>query len=159
MIAYPFCPKSTSKLIPGQFWPIKLTNSRYAAGRVLQLRPSAEAHDRRMFLAGLMDWCSESEPTSQSLEKAKLLDFGVAHTRMFSFNGFQVTGYRALEDDGLKIPLALDQAPHWNAKVIRGFEILRPSTPDQYSLPRLSTWGMAVIVLLAERYFVAQSTH
>lgn len=155
-IAYPFCPKSTRKLIPGQFWPIKLSNGHFAAGRVLQLRPSADGHDRRMFLVGLMEWCSESEPTSQSLRNANLLDFGQAHTRMFSCIGFRITGYRALEDDSLEIPLALDRAPNHNAKVIRGFEIIGPSTPDQYSLPRLKSWGMAYIVQRAEHLFVTK---
>ena len=155
-VDYPFCPKSTSRLVSGQFWPIELTNGRFASGRVLQLKFLSGAQDRRMFLAGLMDWCGEAPPTSHSLDGAGLLEFGQAHTSMFSSNGFQVTGYRPLENNSLEIPLALDSLPSRYTRVVRGFETVGLATPDQHSLPVFSTWGMSVIVLLAQKYFVTR---
>jgi len=156
MREYPFCPKSTSYLEPGQYWPIALSNGYFAAGRVLQINMTSGARDRRMFLAGLMNWCSDAPPNVKSLAGARLLDFGVVHTRMFSSNGFQIEGHRPLGADHLSVPLTLDCAPSRHARVVRGFDILGFAKPAQYSLPILTTWGMGVIVLLAEGHFVGK---
>ena len=151
-LKYPLEPKSTAYMQPGQFWPILLSDGRYACGRVLQVDQTS----RRMFLAGLMDWTGHVEPNSESLAKSQILYSGHAHIKTVTSLGVGITGFRELDADGLKIPLTLDQSPGANCRLRRGYEVLRlASQEEQDRLPRFQTWGYKVISRLAERHFVS----
>lgn len=65
-IAYPFVPKSNARLKPGHFWPIKLSNSKYACGIVLDVPKEKGLYTTRMFYAGLLDWIGDSKPTARA---------------------------------------------------------------------------------------------
>ena len=157
---YPFVPKSTVHLEPGHFWSFPLLGDRYACGRVLQVKTNADGtRDRRMFLAGLLDWCATEPPTFDSIAGAKLVDHGAVHIRTISHNGGQIIGLRPLELDHLEIPLTLSQRAAHGCKLTRGFDTLGTATVEQITmLPVFSTWGYRVINVLAEHRFLASNT-
>lgn len=150
-IRYPFVPKSTASLRPGQFWAVPLSNGAFACGRVLQMKTVRQAGARTMFLAGLMDWCGQEPPTSVSIAGARLVTQGEAHIKTIVATGGEVLGYRPLEEDALE-PLLCVTAHHGGV-VQQGYTPIRRATPqDQGRYPVLPTWGSMVIALLAERH-------
>jgi hypothetical protein len=152
---YPFVPKSTSYMKEGQFWDIPLSNGKFACGRVLQFDFSRGKKNSRGFLAGLIDWVGESLPTSDAIAGAKLLEQGKGHIRMIEFNRGQIRGFRPLELDNMKPFLELDQMPVNNCFLTSGFERLRLATlEERMSLYIGSTWGLGVIKIAAEAYFI-----
>ena len=151
---YPFIPKSTAYLSPGQFWSITLQNGLFACGRVLQLKISNGKQDSRAFLAGLLSWSDNEPPTFDSIEGAALLNHGSAHIKTISENKGAILGMRPLEIDGIEVPLSLDQAPCPKCMLRRGYEILRPATQEeQEKLEVFLTWGYKVIHIHAEKVF------
>lgn len=153
-VKYPFAPKSTTYLEPGQFWSIPLENGCFACGRVLQLQIVDGQRDRRCFLAGLLDWSGTSLPTDKAIAGAQLLDHGQVHIKAITENGCEILGFRCLEMDGIEIPLTLDESPGPRCRLRRGFDILGVATQDQQKqLPVFSTWGYRVIKILAEKNF------
>lgn len=149
-VRYPFVPKSTAHLVPGQFWSIPLSNGRFACGRVLQL----DECSRRMFLAGLLDWCGEVAPTHESIANAGLLAHGAAHVKTIAENQGAILGCRSLDLDGLDVPLSLDTSPGPGCLLRRGFERLgAASASEQQDMHPFRTWGYRVIKLLAEKRF------
>jgi len=148
---YPFVPKSTAYLEPGHFWSIPLRNGGYACGRVLQLWTEAGRRNRRLFLAGLMDWSGGEPPTAEALAGRGVLDRGIVHVKTISENAGEVLGHRELALDGIEPGLFLDAA--CATRVQRGFDPLRPFDPGRDAgLPVLVTWGFAVIKLLADHH-------
>lgn len=167
-INYPFVPKSTASMRPGQFWQIPLSNGCFACGRVLQLpgpkaaNSSGErsrngecqaAGSRTMFYAGLMSWCGDQLPTAESIARHSLLDQGSVHLRTILRNGGEILGCRPLELDGIEPRLEVE-----GSKLMQGFRVVRDATPEeQQSLYVASTWGYCFIVALAERHFVKKN--
>ena len=146
-VEYPFEPKSTAFLIPGQFWSIPTGDGNFACGRVLQLKSSSGKKDSRSFLAGLMDYFKLSPPTEGRLAGSKLIAHGQVHIRTIAASGSQVLGHRSLELDAITIPLTLDQSPGPHCRIRRGFELLDlASASQQADLPVFSTWGYNVII-------------
>ena len=156
---YPFVPKSTAYLKPGDFWSIPLADGQFACGRVLQLKKTEKnKFDSRAFLAGLIDWCGETPPTSDAIADRKLLEFGRVHVKTIAENNGQILGSRPLESDGIAVPLCLDSAGP-NTMLQRGFEILRSATAGEMKeLRTLRTWGYSVIKISAEKHFAKRST-
>ncbi|MFK7885243.1 MAG: hypothetical protein AB8G16_00130 [Gammaproteobacteria bacterium] len=151
---YPFVPKTTKYLRPGQFWDIPLTNGLYACGRVLQLKYENGSRNTRQFLAALMDWCGAEPPSTDELAGAGILASGQTHVKTIAHSGSEILGLRELEADKIHIPLSLDAAGGQHCRVRRGFELLAPATQKQLnSLPIFQTWGYNVIVIRAEAKF------
>jgi hypothetical protein len=152
---YPFVPKSTSYMMEGQFWDIPLSNGKYACGRVLQFDTSTGKKNSRTFLAGLMNWVGENLPTFDAIAGAKLLEQGAVHVRTIEFIGGAVRGLRQLELDNITPLLELSHMPLNDCWLMRGFDRLRLATlEERKSLYIHSTWGLGVIKILAETYFV-----
>ncbi|MBL8869768.1 MAG: hypothetical protein JNK90_08230 [Planctomycetaceae bacterium] len=153
-VKYPFVPKSTAYLEPGQFWSIPLDNGWFACGRVLQLKIVDGQRDRRQFLAGLIDWRGTSVPTDEAIAGAQLLDHGQVHIKTITENGCEIQGFRSLEQDSIEIPLTLDESTGPRCRLRRGFNVLGVATKDQQErLSVFSTWGYRVIKIRAEKYF------
>ena len=91
-IAYPFVPKSTAMLAPGQFWSIPLDNERFACGRVIQLRMTDGKRDSRSFLAGLMDWWGRKPPTAERIAGCGVIKQGGTDIKTIVATGSQVLG-------------------------------------------------------------------
>ncbi len=152
---YPFVPRSTAYMKEGQFWDVPLRNGQYACGRVLQFETSDNKKNSRMFLAGLIDWVGEIPPTSEAIDGAKLLEQGMAHIRTIAFNGGAIRGYRPLELDSVTPILELSHMPLSDCWLTRGFENLRLATIEERKrLYIRSTWGLGVIKIIADTYFV-----
>jgi hypothetical protein len=157
-VRYPFEPKSTAHLEPGQFWGLPLSDGRFGCGRVLAVPRDADPFvpaSTRIFLAGVHRWVGDAPPTGDDIAGAELLAQGFAHVRTIRENGGQVLGRRPLELDGL-IPR------HWRSHeaggtvwVYEGSTRLRPATAADASLPVMTTWGFKVISVIAEHVLVA----
>lgn len=151
--AYPFTPKSTSYLLAGQFWAVPMRDGRFACGRVLQV--TGDGHpwastSTRTFLAGLLDWSGDEQPTAESIAGASLLLQGKAHIKAITTTGGVVLGHRPLEADHLR-PYEWLSARVVNPNhVFAGLTYLREaSREDQQNLPVMSTWGFKVIQVSA----------
>jgi len=148
-IAYPFVPKSNARLRPGHFWPIKLSNSKYACGIVLDVPKEKGLYTTRMFYAGLLDWIGDSKPTANSLESSPLtiLRQGHAHIKTILFCNEAIEGYIDPVKNNLEIELVVDALYYSTAtKVLKGFEVVRKATmQDHENLRNKSAWGYAVI--------------
>ncbi|WP_293615399.1 Imm26 family immunity protein [Porticoccus sp.] len=91
---YPFEPKSTSYIEPGQFWAIPLSNGSYASGVVVA--KLTDLHDNKVstssFLAALIDWTGEQLPTEDSIREAEILKLGEAHLKAIQTTGGSILG-------------------------------------------------------------------
>jgi hypothetical protein len=154
-ITYPFIPKSNSKLRPGHFWPIKLSNGQFACGIVLTIPTDKGLYNTRNFYAGLLNWTGMEKPTSDSLESAqlKILDNGVAHIKTILTQGEAIEGQIDLLKNDLEIELVVDSRVYSNSSyVLKGFQTIRKATrQDHQILKTKSTWGYEVIVIQANR--------
>lgn len=129
MPTYPFIPRSTAHLVPGQFWSVTLSNNRFAAGCVIaKLLWNGKIHTR-LFLAGLLDWSGTAPPRAELLADVSVLEQGAAHIKAIVENGPVL--------DVARIS-ALPQSP-------------LVQTDD------IHTWGYSVIRVLAEQRFANAS--
>jgi hypothetical protein len=155
-INYPFVPKSTAYLKPGQFWSIPLNNGLFACGRVLQLEYKNDKRDTRVFLASLMDWVNDLPPSFASIEGTQVVEQGKVHVKTIRENNGEILGHRPLELDNIEPGLFVSARGGYNVKLLRGVEVLRDATREEYqTLPVLSMWGYKVIKILAEKHFGA----
>ncbi len=146
MQSYPFRPKSSSTLHPGDFWSVPLANGKFGCGRVIALKSKTEAGSRSMFLAGLMNWVGTSPPTSAALAGHTTHAQGEAHLRCIWETGGEILGNRPLIEDNIEANLFLSESPGKNCMLMRGYEVVRPaSAQEQTQLPVFSTWGYLII--------------
>lgn len=151
---YPFAPKSTAKLLPGQFWALPLSNGLFGCGRVIQLASSAMPGARVTFLAGALDCVSTLPPSYEAISGAKCIAQGQAHVKAITETGGEIIGCRPLALDGI-IPSFFRGASYWkNSFVHEGCIPIRPQLPQDENLPVLSTWGYKIPVNIAEARFV-----
>jgi hypothetical protein len=130
---YPFTPKSTSKVHPGQFWAIPMEDGGYACGVVLAIRTKDDGtRDSRLFLGGLLDWFGSEIPRPEDILNRPVIERGFAHIKAITENGKEVLG-------------RLDPWWDWPAEVSH-----RDGIP---------TWGYAVISILARKHFKRRSEH
>ena len=126
--------------------------------RVLQFREVDRKRDSRIFLAGLFDWLGDNPPTSQTICGAPLRAHGAAHIKTISANNGQILGYRDLDLDHIEIPLTLSERN--GLRVQQGFSLVGDATPQQRQmLPAFSTWGLRVIVILANDLLEKRTRH
>lgn len=160
---YPFRPKSTASLRPGDFWAVPIGGGHFGCGRVIQLKPSGGTGSRVMLLAGLINWLGTSCPTADSIANHRTIAQGQIHLRSIWETGGEIHGYRSIDDDGIEPDRFLSESPGKNCMLQSGYEIVRRANPDeQRTLNVLSTWGYLVILHEAEallRNAVAQETH
>ena len=143
---FPNIPKSTKGLRLGDFWAIPLDGGEFACGRVIALDIRSGKQDLRTFLAGLLDWVSDSPPTFEAIAGAQTVKQGGAHIRTILATGGSILGNRPLELDGITPALALSCAGGPHCEVLRGFESVRNATKqDIESLPVFSTFGFMVM--------------
>jgi hypothetical protein len=154
-VTYPFAPKSTAMLEPGQYWSIPLDNGRFACGRVLQLQIENGKRDSRSFLAGLMDWWGRKPPTADRITGRGVVEQGSADVKTIQATGGQVLGFRDLSLDRIEPRLFRDA--EFATRVQRGFDYVRAFDRNKdSSLPVIAGWGYLVIKILAEKRFGAQ---
>jgi hypothetical protein len=151
--AYPFRPKSTASLRVGQFWAVPFASGSFGCGRVLQLNGAQLPSKSRAFFGGLHNWRGSEPPTAEAIAGSRLLAFGVMHIRAIAQTGGDVLGERALESDGLELPLLLSSQGGEGTLVLRGAEPLREARKEEWgTLPVLGFWGYDFIQQLAQQH-------
>jgi hypothetical protein len=56
---YPWIPKTTAHLRPGQFWSIPLSDGRFGSGRVLRVDTDRATGGRTRFIGAILDWVGD----------------------------------------------------------------------------------------------------
>ena len=149
-ITYPFRPRSTAPLVPGQFWAVPLPDGRFACGRVLQLGGSEIPTPNRTFFGGLLDWIGTESPTADAIAGSQLVKTGVMHIKAITELGGEILGHRPLEADGIELPTLLSAHGGPGTKVLLGADALRPAKREEWgNRPVLGIWGYNFIQQLA----------
>ena len=156
---YPFIPKSSAYLEPGQFWAIPLSDGRFGCGRILAVPREPDPNlmvGTRAFLAGLLDWVAERPPDGDAIAGTRLVAQGFAHIKAITTTGGSVLGLRPLQLDGIVPARWKSHQAGGTVWVYEGATRLHPITPDERSFPIISIWGYSFIRDLAERRFVGR---
>ena len=124
---YPFIPKSTTYLEPGQIWPIPLSNGKYACGVVLAKLKRGNNIESRSFYAALLNWCSEVPPNAENILVNGFLKKGALHIKAISNVGSEIIGTVEIPD--------------------------LPTNPTEYT-DNIVTMGYNVLSVVAEKNFV-----
>ena len=152
-LTYPFQPKTTAKLRPGDFWPIPLMDGSFGCGRVLEVSPRDVPGARVQFYGALMDWRGSDLPTAERLAGSTPLEQAIMHLRSITQIGGQVIGNRPLNLERIEPCLVIH-----GSTVRRAYEVVRPwSRSDNDALPRLSWWGWNLIWLKAHQHFLGMT--
>ena len=152
---YPFKPKSTQGLVPGQFWGIPLSGGRFACGRVLELNAPTIPTPTRSFFGGLHDWIGTEPPTADAISRSGFVDHGVMHIKAITEIGGKVLGIRPLAADGSDLPTLLSAMGGKGAMILRGATPVREALVTEWGkLPVLGYWGYDYIQVIAEQKLV-----
>ena len=147
---FPFVPKSTSHLEPGQFFSIELPSGGFGCGLVLQLKEKSGKRDSRQLIVGLTDWFGDSIPKAADAANSEVIAHGQVHVKTVGEVGGKILGIVPIGAD--RTPLSLSESPGKNCMLVRGYQFLRPATIDeQSSLAVFSTWGYKIIQIIADR--------
>jgi hypothetical protein len=88
---YPFDPRSTAHIRPGDFWAIPTRRGGwYCCGQVLGFPAYG---DTRTIIVGLLDWCEPDLPTADSIAGVRVLDYGDAHVKTVRETGGMLLGH------------------------------------------------------------------
>lgn len=151
-IDYPFKPKSTASMKPGQFWAVQMESGQFCCGRVIELMPKS----RVSFLGALMDWIGDTPPQAEDLRGRGCLDYGRMHIMTITKTGWNglILGHRDLELDGIEIPIFRDCVlPPYS--LLKGYTLIKGAhfTEDSRKYPVITTWGFEAILGTARKYF------
>ena len=108
MTGYPLIPKTNARLRPGQFWSIPMADGRFGCGRVLRVDRDRPIGGRTRFIGAILDWVSDSPPSSDAIAGSAVLAVGNAHVRLISFGGGTILGERPLAADAIEPPATID---------------------------------------------------
>ncbi len=89
---FPLKPKSTSRIEQGQFWTVPLENGGFGCGVVLAKVTNQGKLDTRMFLAGLLNWFDDAQPTLHKIQGAPVIETGFAHIKSITETGGEIIG-------------------------------------------------------------------
>jgi hypothetical protein len=150
LIKYPFIPKSTARLTPGDFWSVPLADGRFACGRVLHKMPAGRQGNRVGFWGGLQNWVGTAPPTPEAIAGTGIVDAGTMHILSITTLGGAVLGHAKLADTETS-------ACHCVAcgnSVLDPFEFVRTaSDEDRKTMFPCSAWGYDFIRMRAEWLF------
>jgi len=150
---YPFRPRSTAALRPGQFWAVPFGPGLFACGRILQLNGAEIPTRSRSFFGGLHRWVGSEVPSVESIAGVEFVAFGVMHIRAITETGGEVLGEHPLEEEGFELPLLLSAHGGDGALILRGAEPVREARREEWgSLPVLGFWGYDFIQQLATHH-------
>ena len=126
---YPFVPQSNAHLLPGQFFSFRLSNGRYACGRVLERRWPHQPGSRTAFRVRLMDWIGDAPATGGDLAGRRVLEQGYAHVAIVARYESAIGGCRPLEADGITPDLSQDSGYGLEVLRILAHKHLVPAAP------------------------------
>ncbi len=151
-IKFPFIPKSTRQLLPGDYWDIPLDSGKFACGRVMQLDFDDKKLNPVSVLVGLVNWSGSDIPTEKEIAGKRILRQGVTHIRTIQEVGGMVRGRRSLTVDGLS-PWVFRDAEHADLVQCGVFPIRQFDERYDSDLPVFEVWGYLFIKEIAERLF------
>ena len=108
------------------YWSFKVDRGRFVAGVVLALRCNDGNIDRRMFLAGLLDWSGDAVPKPREIQSRQVKALGFAHIKAITENGGEILG---------------EIVPSWGL----------PSEIEHTD--SILSWGYGVIRVLGQKHF------
>jgi hypothetical protein len=147
MTSYPFRPKTTAYIRPGDFWALPLEGGKFGCGRVIELKPGS----RKQLIVGLMNWIGDCQPTAEAISGKRTVAQGEIHLKCIHETSGEILGHRSLSDDSLEPDLFLSESPGRNCMLRRGYRVLRHATSEeQQSLRVFPGWGYLVIQQLAQ---------
>lgn len=153
---FPFSPRSNRALQPGDFWPVRLDDGRYACGRVLQTEGEELPTKTQSFFGALHDSVGDVPPTKQDVAKAALVAFGTMHVKAIRETGGEILGNVPLTESQSEIPELMDSHGGPAARILKGVKFQRAARRDEWGkVPVLSYWGYEHIKNLAESRFAA----
>ena len=143
---YPFKPKSTAHIQPGDFWAVPISGGRYGCGRVIALREPGQTGSKSMLLVGLMNWIGHAPPQAGDLGGLKTVHQAQIHLRSILETGGAILGPRPLEADEIEPDYFLSESPGSTCLLMKGYSFLRKATPsEQLTFQSLMTWGYLII--------------
>ncbi len=147
---YPFEPKSSTKLIPGDFWSIPLKNGSFGCGVVIEHLPNDKLGAKVGFLGGLLHWQGQYPPQVHDLSNSKFIAQGVMHIRAIKNSSKLIIGNTA------ECGLIIEPWLFINGSIIqKGFTPIRNWTKeDNATIPTLGYWGYDFIQTLANKHLV-----
>jgi len=150
--AFPFKPKSTLTVRPGDFWAVPLAGGKFGCGRVIALKRKGSTGSRVMFLGGLLDWIGTASPSAAAIAGCRTVAQAQMHLRSIWETGGALLGHRPLDDDGITPDRFLSQSPGRGCRLMVGYKVLRSATKnEQRVLGVFATWGYLVIRNRAEQ--------
>jgi hypothetical protein len=128
---FPFIPKSSVMLEPGDFWSIPLDCGLFACGRVIGHWPKNYKGSRSGFLAGLLDWSSNKPPSEKSIAGATTKEQGGLHLKTILLTGGEILGNRSLELDKIFPQFFIEYPDNREAYLYEGLRPIRPATIEE----------------------------
>lgn len=148
---FPFKPRSTLSLRPGDFWAVPLAGKRFGCGRVIALKQPGQTGSRVMLIAGLLDWFGRAPPTAAAIAGRRAVAQGQIHLRSIWETGKEILGHRSLAEDGIEPDHFLSESPGRGCFLMIGYDLVRRANEEeQRSLAVFSTWGYLMIRHRAE---------
>ncbi|HEX7490448.1 MAG TPA: hypothetical protein VF337_01955 [Candidatus Limnocylindrales bacterium] len=92
MTEYPFVPKTSTELAPGQFWSIPLSDGRFACGQVLYIDESREHEAGTTFVGLLLNWTGKEPPTAEAIAGRLPVDIARTYVGAIGEAGGSVLG-------------------------------------------------------------------
>ena len=150
---YPFVPKSTSTVRPGQFWSIPRETGDFAAGIVLAVPTPETAPDHptssRVIVTGLLDLLLDRPATAEDLDSAHLTDWGFAHVKSVSLTSGEI-GFAGAIDLALnEVPKVTHRGGGEVGYYVNGRRLRAATRDEARSMPVYGTWGLVFIERLA----------
>jgi len=142
MHAYPFKPKTTAYIRPGDFWALPLAHGMFGCGRVIELMPGS----RKRLLVGLINWIGNAKPTGEQIAGKRTVAQGEVHLRCIHETGGEILGHRPLSCDLIEPDFFLSESPGRSCMLLQGYRVIRPATADeQKELSVFPGWGYLLI--------------
>lgn len=151
-VSFPFVPKTTRQVRPGDYWDIPLDSGGYACGRVMQLDFDNGRLNSKSLLVGLVNWSGDSIPTEREIAGRRILRQGATHIRTIGEVGGMIRGRRALEKDGLA-PWVFRDAEYAQWIQCGVFPLREYNEVYDSDLPVFEGWGYLFIKEIAEHLF------
>jgi hypothetical protein len=98
MTEYPFVPKTSAELAPGQFWSIPLSDGRFACGQVLNIDESLDHEAGTTFVGLLLNWSGKEPPTAEAIAGRPPVDIARTYIGAIGGAGGAVLGESPLWD-------------------------------------------------------------
>jgi hypothetical protein len=96
---YPFTPRSTARLLPGQLFSFPLSDGGYGCCQVVPGMWPYQPPTRTRFRAGLLGWRGAALAVPTEVTGCRIIAYGWAHVGLFAAFGTEVIGKAPLAEE------------------------------------------------------------